>query len=260
MGPRVELVEGLRVKRRALDGGMDEFVGDEDVGDRVVVAAGSPHPGRGPGVEDLHVGRGQHTVSIHRPAVRTEPRRVAVVHVTAQVHPARDEDVAALRPAPGEAIAAAHGHRAPLGRRGAGHDGPARRGEHGPELIVRQRPYRPRHRAGGDQHAPGRRALHPGQRVDHVEVRQGIDLAAAQRAREKHAIEPRVDHRLDERFGEGPAALDRVAGLAQPRLEGAHGGEEIVALVARQRGGRRAVSVGGGAVGRWRRGEMGSHA
>ena len=73
-----------------------------------------------------------------------------------------------------------------------------------------ERADRARHRARRDEHAPAHRAVCPRQLLDHVEVRERLDLPAPQRPRQEHPVQPSVRERLDERLRQRPPALDLV--------------------------------------------------
>ena len=147
--------------------------------------------------------------------------------------PAREENVAPLRPAPGQPVPARHGQGAAFRRARARHDRLPRRGEHRGENLVRQAARGDRNGAGGDQHAPGRRAVRLCQGFDHVEVRQRIHLSSTERAGQQETIEPGIGHGLHERLGQRALALHLVRGGPQPGRQRLHRGEHIVTRIAR---------------------------
>ena len=216
VGPTHELIERLRAMG-VDDRAVHQRLRDEEVGHRVVMAPRPAHPGGGPCVDDLGVGGRQHTLQIHRAALGPRARAIAIPQVTAHVEPPRDQDVAALAPPSGEAVAAGRGDGAAARGRRAAHDrAPGRRKQRRQHLVAK-RAGRARHRAGRDQHAPAHRAVRPRQLLDHVEVRQRIDFAAAERARQEHPVEAGIRQRLHDRLGERPAALDLVGRGADAR-------------------------------------------
>src|SRR5437879_8766096 len=101
---------------------MDALLWDEDIGNREIVAASPAHAGGVPRVGGLDLRRGKHTPQVDGIPVRPDPRLVPFVQMAPDVYPARDEDVAALRPTAGQPVAAGNGHGTSLRRPRASHD------------------------------------------------------------------------------------------------------------------------------------------
>ncbi len=120
-------------------------------------------------------------------------------------------------PAAGNPVAAGHRDRPRLVGRAPGHG----RARVAPDLARRGEVHIGRDQPGavGDRHAPGDRAVGPRQLLDRAYIGAGLDLVAADRARQQHAEEPRLMERVEEARRQPPGRFDRISGGKDRRGE-----------------------------------------
>src|SRR5262249_36621738 len=165
-------------------------LGQEDLVDRPVEAAGRAHPRNVPAaLDDLGFGAREESAPEDRAAVWAAPRLVPVENLEAAEHPGALLAAGAEGPATGDAVAAIDGHGPPATHHGgAGDDGVRATPVDLLDALVLQ--------AERDELAdavvgdvPAGRAGGLGEQLDDARVRQRIDLQPAQGTRDDHPVE-----------------------------------------------------------------------
>src|SRR5262249_4798541 len=195
-------------------------LGQEDVLDRPVEAAGRAHAGHVPAaLDDPRFRAREEAAPEDRAAVRTAPRPVAVENLEAAEHPGALLAPGAERPATRDPVAAVDRDRA-----SASHDSCARDDRVGAvsvkllDALVRQ-PERDELADAVVGHVPAGRAGCLGEQLDDAYVRQRVYLMTAQGARDDHAVEPGGVKLLDQHLRQALLALELVVMATNDRLQ-----------------------------------------
>ena len=86
---------------------------------------------------------------------------------------------------------------------------------------------RDQRRAVADESVPADRAVEAGDLLDRAQVGPGLDLVAADRARQQHAEQPRLVQLAQKRFGDVLRALDLIGRRREGGTQGARACDRI---------------------------------
>ena len=178
-----------------------------------------------PGVEELHLARGDdpHVLAGH--AARAEHRLAVLEQLRAGQHPVRVLAARGKGPAavPAEAAGAAFG--AAFGSEHAADQGLGAREDLARGLVGQ--PGERARRGRRDEHAPGHRAVRLGQRLEGAQHGLGRELEAARERRREDAVEPGRAELLGEVGRQAPRGFDLVRTRSQRGRERARHGHGI---------------------------------
>ena len=183
-------------------------VGNEQILDRVGVAAGAAQAEHVPVVRDLRLGTQEDERAVVRPPVAHVRRAVGVLHVAVRAQQPRVAAAAGEAPGPGQAVAALDPDGAAIAVLGAPRQPLARTVEHRARGVVRHRCSRRAGRHVRLVDEPADRGVGPRHRlVDPAELQQ-IDLLPAEASRQEQAQHVVADQGLDHLGRDFAAAVD----------------------------------------------------